>query len=140
MGKPLAEYVYAAHRIDPDHPQNLGAYSIRRRIDEWTILMYHFNPKNGRLINRASMSMPVISEGSRIYTECMRAIDRLHALEAVEAQASEARSNRYEHIYKVLTETHRSDSESDEPIIADHYDRVNLANILSQQPSEAEAS
>ena len=71
---------YTAHRIDPDHPQNLGDYSILRRYTEHgeaCTQMYHYNSSTGRLINRGAWSMPVISRGSRIYTGCVKAVERL---------------------------------------------------------------
>lgn len=71
---------YTAHRIDPDHPQNLGDYSIARRYTEHgetRTQLYHYNSSTGRLINRGAWSMPVISRGSRIYTGCVKSIERL---------------------------------------------------------------
>ena len=71
---------YTAHRIDPNHPQNLGDYSILRKYTERgydCTQMYHYNSETGRLINRSAWSMPVISRGSRIYTGCVKAVERL---------------------------------------------------------------
>ncbi|MEC4616287.1 hypothetical protein [Tsukamurella tyrosinosolvens] len=77
------EYVYVARRIDPDHPQNLGDFSIFRRgnakRESWH---YHYNSQTGRLINRVYEAMPVITRGSAIYRECMAAVARLEAEEA----------------------------------------------------------
>lgn len=85
MSKARKDYVYVAYRIDPEHPQNLGDFGISRRIveDEFGGLRrhYHYNSKNGRLINRGDWAMPVISGGSRIYQECVKAIERLKAEE-----------------------------------------------------------
>lgn len=33
-------------------------------------------------------------------------------------------------IYRILTDTHRSNQDDDTPIIEDHYDRVNLTNAI----------
>lgn len=74
MGKPRIEYAYVAHRLNESNPQNLGMYSIYRRK---TRMIYHFDPRTQRLINRNSWAMPIISRGSRIWDECMRAIQRL---------------------------------------------------------------
>ncbi|NKS10092.1 hypothetical protein GS580_16575 [Rhodococcus hoagii] len=87
MSKPRKDYAYFAARIDPEHPQNLGDFSISRRLpsvfEEYVHhRRYHFNSKNGRLINRNDSAMPVIQSGSQIYRECMKAIDRLKAEEA----------------------------------------------------------
>lgn len=71
---------YTAHRIDPNHPQNLGDYSVLRKYIERGELrtqMYHYNSSTGRLINRGAWSMPAISRGSRIYTGCVKAVERL---------------------------------------------------------------
>lgn len=81
MSKKRTDYVYVAVRIDPDHPQNLGDYSIQRRT-KYGWRSYHYNSQNRRLINRMDWAMPVIQSGSRIYRECMRAIDRLQVEEA----------------------------------------------------------
>lgn len=76
---------YVAHRIDPNHSQNLGDYNIVRTYTEHGyehIQIYHYNSKIGRLINRSAWHMPVISRGSRIYKACMKAIERLKLEEA----------------------------------------------------------
>ena len=70
----MTEHAYTAHRIDETHPQNLGMYSIYRRK---TRAIYHFNPRNQRLINRNSLAMPTIQRGSEIWEGCMKAIQRL---------------------------------------------------------------
>lgn len=75
---------YIAHRIEPNHPQNLGDYSILRRYTErgeTRTQMYHYNSSTGRLVNRGAWSMPVISRGSRIYTGCVKAVERLEQSE-----------------------------------------------------------
>lgn len=71
---------YTAHRIDPNHSQNLGDYAIVRRYTEHGYKhtqMYHYNSETGRLINRSAWPMPVISRGSRIYRGCVGAVERL---------------------------------------------------------------
>lgn len=71
---------YTAHRIDPNHSQNLGDYGILReyvRDGYKHSQLYHYNSKIGRLINRSAWHMPVISYSSRIYKGCMKAIGRL---------------------------------------------------------------
>lgn len=40
---------------------------------------YHYNSKTGRLINRSAYHLPVITEGSRIYNACMKAVGRVMA-------------------------------------------------------------
>ena len=86
MSKKRTEYAYVAHRIDSNDSQNLGDFSIRRLLPAdhgWRDRrFYHYNSVNGRLINRGSMTMPVISNGSRIYRECIKAVERLLAEEA----------------------------------------------------------
>ena len=75
---------YIAHRIDPNHSQNLGDFSIVRRYMRngyENIQHYHYNSETGRLINRGAWHMPVISYGSRIYNGCMKAIGQLLAEE-----------------------------------------------------------
>lgn len=76
MNKPREAYVYVAQRIDPDHPQNLGDFSVAR-LHNGGHLFYHYNSENERLINRGSWAMPVISKGTRIYWECIKAVERL---------------------------------------------------------------
>lgn len=76
---------YTARRIDPSSPQNLGDFSIVRRYirDGYgDVQCYHYNSKTGILINRGTWNTPAITEGSRIYTACMKAIARLEAEEA----------------------------------------------------------
>lgn len=76
---------YAAHRIDPNHSQNLGDYAIVRTYTERGYehtQMYHYNSRTGRLINRCAWSMPVISRGSRIYRGCVGAVERVKLEEA----------------------------------------------------------
>ena len=68
------KHAYIAHRLDEKDPQNLGMYSIFRRK---TRAVYHFNPRNQRLINRNSLAMPTISRNSEIWNGCMKAIQRL---------------------------------------------------------------
>lgn len=77
-------YVFVAHRIDPDDSQNLGDFAISRRVPESeaqrygaTHHHYHYNSRSGRIINRATWAMPVINNGSRIYRECLKAVERL---------------------------------------------------------------
>ena len=83
MSKRRKDYAYVAHRIDPEDPQNLGDFSIsrkmpRRNTSEWREYQhYHYNSRSGRLINRAAFTMPVITHGSAIYRECLAAVDRL---------------------------------------------------------------
>lgn len=75
---------YVARRIDPNDSQNLGDYSIVRSYTKngyENTQLYHYNSKTGRLINRSAWHMPVITEGSRIYTSCMKAIGSLIAEE-----------------------------------------------------------
>lgn len=75
------EYVYIAARIDARDSQNLGDYSIGRRgCDSQPRAYYHYDSATGRLINR--IALVHITKGSHIYTECLRAIGRLHAEEA----------------------------------------------------------
>lgn len=71
---PSTEHAYIARRIDENDPQNMGMYSIYRRK---TGAVYHFNPRNQRLINRNSLAMPTITRGSMIWEGCMKAIQRL---------------------------------------------------------------
>lgn len=86
--KPRTEYVYVAHRLDTSDYQNLGDFGIRYRSrnDEYSRRYYHYaspnyhNPEapyrgTDRLINR--LSLTPVTTGSRIYQECMKAIDRL---------------------------------------------------------------
>lgn len=76
-----SDYVYVAARIDARDSQNLGDYSIGRRgCDSQVRAYYHYDSATGRLINR--IALVHITKGSRIYTECLRAIGRLHAEEA----------------------------------------------------------
>ncbi|AHG24374.1 hypothetical protein PBI_MICHELLEMYBELL_53 [Mycobacterium phage MichelleMyBell] len=70
------DYAYVAARINPDHSQNLGDYSIGRRGSGQ---YYHYDSKNRRLINRTALV--VIGRNSRIYNECLKAIGRLQAEE-----------------------------------------------------------
>ena len=75
---------YTAHRLDPNHSQNLGDYGIVRRYTRngyEDSQLYHYNSEIGRLINRSAWHMPVISCGSRIYKGCMKAIERLESEE-----------------------------------------------------------
>lgn len=75
---------YTAHRIDPNHSQNLGDYNIVRTYTKYgyeNTQLYHYNSETGRLINRSAWHMPVISHGSRIYNGCMKAIGQLLAEE-----------------------------------------------------------
>ena len=86
------EYQYVARRIDKNHSQNLGDYSITRRFSQGEYkrsFCYHFDSKTGRLINRTAEFLPVIKRGSPIYTGCMKAIERLNAEEGHEATDDE---------------------------------------------------
>lgn len=87
MSKDRTDYAFVAHRIDTRDPQNLGDFSIMRRLpaedDGYRRTMqYHYNSQTGRLINRGAWSMPVISHGSPIYEGCMKAVERLLGQEA----------------------------------------------------------
>lgn len=87
MSKGRTDYVFVAHHIDPNHPQNLGDFSIMRRLpaegDGYRRTMhYHYNSQNGRLINRGVTAMPIINPGSRIYEGCVKAVERLLGQEA----------------------------------------------------------
>lgn len=81
MSKARKDYAYVAHRLGPN-PQNLGDYSIGRR-DKDGLTLYHYNSANGRLINRGAWLMPHINKGSRIYQECVKAVERLNAEESL---------------------------------------------------------
>lgn len=75
---------YSARRIDPNHYQNLGDFSIARTYTKNGYeenQIYHYNSKTGSLINRSAWYMPTITHGSRIYNGCMKAIGRLLAEE-----------------------------------------------------------
>lgn len=90
MSKPRKDYVYVAQRIDPADTQNLGDFSIRRQLptneygENWWV-PYHYatdeyNGPHGpirqsRIVNRSSLTN--ITRGSQIYTECIRAVERL---------------------------------------------------------------
>lgn len=93
MPKDRREYVYVAYRIDPYDPQNLGDYAIARDPKGWgNRQTYHYGSvdypaqegradRTGRIINRSAQNMPVISTGSRIWNECIKAVRRLQAEE-----------------------------------------------------------
>lgn len=71
---------YTARKINPNDSQNLGDYSIVRTYtqgDYEKTQCYHYNSKTGRLINRSAYHLPVITEGSRIYNACMKAVGRV---------------------------------------------------------------
>ncbi|MGP9761031.1 hypothetical protein [Corynebacterium sp. AOP12-C2-36] len=95
MPKPCTDYVYVASRIAPEDDQNLGDYAIRRRLpDPWTDrdgnlryshILYEYNSSKSRLMQRNTDAMRVIGHTGAIRTECMKAIDRLHAEEAAAA-------------------------------------------------------
>lgn len=73
---------YTARKINPDDSQNLGDYSIVRTYtqgDYEKTQCYHYNSKTGRLINRSAYHLPVITESSRIYNACMKAVGRVMA-------------------------------------------------------------
>lgn len=93
MRKPRTEYAYVAHRIDPADTQNLGDFSIRRQLptneysENWT-QTYHYASEDydgphdpqgpfrqGRIVNRRRLTN--ITRGSQIYSECIRAVERL---------------------------------------------------------------
>ena len=89
MRKPRKDYVYVAYRIDPNHPQNLGDFRIRRVVrtpwgDEYRHYHYaseDYYPSSGEYDRRGTMvnrrALVPISKESRIYKECLRAVDRL---------------------------------------------------------------
>lgn len=86
------EYQYVARRIDKNHSQNLGDYSITRRFSQGGYkrsFCYHFDSETGMLINRSAEFLPVIKRGSPIYTGCMKAIERLNAEEEHEVTDDE---------------------------------------------------
>lgn len=73
---------YTARKINPNDSQNLGDYSIVRvytRNGYENTQLYHYNSKTGRLINRSAYHLPIITEGSRIYNSCMKAVGRAMA-------------------------------------------------------------
>lgn len=73
---------YTARKINPNNSQNLGDYSIVRTYTQSgyeKTQCYHYDSKTGRLINRGAYHLPVITEGSRIYNACMKAIGRVIA-------------------------------------------------------------
>lgn len=78
--KDRTDYVFVARRLGPN-PQNLGDFSVSRRTPRRTTSErrdyqhYHYNSENGRLINRGALL--VISHGSYIYRECVKAVQRL---------------------------------------------------------------
>lgn len=81
MSKSRTDYVFVARRMDPSNSQNLGDFSVSRRSPRRTTSErrdyqhYHYNSENGRLINRGALL--VISHGSYIYRECVKAVQRL---------------------------------------------------------------
>lgn len=78
MAKPRLDYAYIATRIDPAHPQNLGTFAISRWKDGYPLHVYHYSSLGSeRLTNRSAEAMPVIGKSSRIWRECMNAIERL---------------------------------------------------------------
>lgn len=90
MIKPRTDYKYIAYRLDTSDNQNLGDFGIRVHGEHHRF--YHFaSPdyperpgaarRRGRLVNRGALVH--IGRGSRIYDECMRAIERLKQEEAV---------------------------------------------------------
>lgn len=73
---------YTARKINPNDSQNLGDYSIVRAYIQdgyEKTQCYHYNSKIGRLINRSAYHLPVITQGSRIYNSCMKAVGRVIA-------------------------------------------------------------
>lgn len=90
MIKPRKEYVYVASRIDPEDGQNLGDFLVIRKlpVNAWGerhTRWYHYASEDyngfqsihrrGRIINRQDLRQ--LNRGSRIYNECIRAVDRL---------------------------------------------------------------
>lgn len=74
--KPRREYAYVAYRLDQSNPQNLGEFGIyHHRAGQ----SYHWDPKYKRLVNR--IWLRGIGQGSRTWSECMAAVDRLLAEE-----------------------------------------------------------
>lgn len=85
MTKNRLDYVYRAYRIDPNDSQNLGDFGISRKVDTPygpTYRLYHYasadyydRRRRNWLINRSDLIL--ISRGTSIYNNCMKAIDRL---------------------------------------------------------------
>ena len=87
MRKSRKEYAYVAHRIDPDNPQNLGDFSIIRWNQSENTPREHYQYASesytgrgedwwqGRIVNRRTLRQ--IGRGTRIYSECIRAVERL---------------------------------------------------------------
>lgn len=79
------DYVYRAFRIDPNDSQNLGDFRISRKVEtpygstyrsyHYASEDYHDRRRQGRLINRSDLIS--IARGTRIYNDCMKAIERL---------------------------------------------------------------
>lgn len=93
MSKSRLDYKYVARRIDPDDPQNLGDYLIYVSGEDHRSYHYasHDYPiregkprRRGRMINRSTL-MP-LDRGSRIYNDCLKAVERLHDEENVTAK------------------------------------------------------
>ena len=79
------DYVYIARRIDTEHPQNLGDYEIYRRpTPNRPGATYHYDSKHDWLRNRGAENLNYVGRGSRIYQECIRAIDRLKRQEGTD--------------------------------------------------------
>lgn len=92
MRKPRKAYIYVARRIDdPTYSQNLGDFAIIRRLpdspeghpqrehyhyasEDYPVGEWEFD-RRGRIVNRGSLQQ--ISRGSRIYAECIKAVERL---------------------------------------------------------------
>jgi len=93
MPRARKDYAWIATRIDPHGPQNLGDFSIHRCVHGNAVMYYHYNSDTGRLINRNSWAMPVINHDSRIYRECMKAVQRLRAEERMTKRNNGTASN-----------------------------------------------
>lgn len=91
--KARTDYAFVAQRIDPKHSQNLGDFAITRKMPKMTtserreFQHYHYSSVSGRVINRGSLAMPVITRGSELYVSCIKAVERL--LEEEQQDASQ---------------------------------------------------
>lgn len=79
------KYAYVAHRIDPQHSQNLGDFAVIHWNREEPEGCYHYASeeysgsgetwRRGRVVNRKTLNE--ISYGTRTYKQCVHAVERL---------------------------------------------------------------